>query len=256
MSCLLSRLAWEQLFKGVLESFRADKNESMWARKLKFLISYNILQLQTHFCDLLQQQHEYILIKGLSCDWAESCVFFLQLWMGSHPKGDAQIKDNRIAQTTLGQWIAHFPACLGSKVKDTFQGQLPFLFKVLSVNTALSIQAHPNKVHKLTHLQGVHFCRSWLYIILNWVKVIFVIMFWSGISCSSTCSVSGALSRHQPQARDGYCSYPLWRPLWLQTSGGDPAISWKWVLGQDVSFYFCVKAKHVLCLKGCVCQKI
>nr|XP_020478774.1 mannose-6-phosphate isomerase isoform X2 [Monopterus albus] len=70
---------------------------------------------------------------------------YAELWMGAHPKGDAQIKDNRITQTTLGQWIAHFPACLGSKVKDTFQGQLPFLFKVLSVNTALSIQAHPNR---------------------------------------------------------------------------------------------------------------
>uniref|UniRef100_A0A3P9MQG2 Mannose-6-phosphate isomerase n=1 Tax=Oryzias latipes TaxID=8090 RepID=A0A3P9MQG2_ORYLA len=70
---------------------------------------------------------------------------YAELWMGAHPKGDAQIKDNRIMQTTLGQWIAHYPACLGSKVKDAFQGQLPFLFKVLSVNTALSIQAHPNK---------------------------------------------------------------------------------------------------------------
>ncbi|XP_047201870.1 mannose-6-phosphate isomerase isoform X3 [Girardinichthys multiradiatus] len=70
---------------------------------------------------------------------------YAELWMGAHPKGDAQIKDNRIAQTTLGQWIAHYPACLGAKVKDAFQGQLPFLFKVLSVNTALSIQAHPNK---------------------------------------------------------------------------------------------------------------
>ncbi|XP_077565755.1 mannose-6-phosphate isomerase [Stigmatopora nigra] len=70
---------------------------------------------------------------------------YAELWMGAHPKGDAEIKDNRIAQTTLGQWIAHFPACLGSKVKDTFQGKLPFLFKVLSVNTALSIQAHPNR---------------------------------------------------------------------------------------------------------------
>ncbi|XP_010899641.1 mannose-6-phosphate isomerase isoform X2 [Esox lucius] len=65
--------------------------------------------------------------------------------MGAHPKGDALINDNRIAQRTLGQWIADYPACLGSKVKDTFHGQLPFLFKVLSVNTALSIQAHPNR---------------------------------------------------------------------------------------------------------------
>ncbi|CAG01059.1 unnamed protein product, partial [Tetraodon nigroviridis] len=70
---------------------------------------------------------------------------YAELWMGAHPKGDAQIKDNRVAPTTLGQWIASFPACLGSKVKDSFQGRLPFLFKVLSVNTALSIQAHPDR---------------------------------------------------------------------------------------------------------------
>ncbi|XP_030629896.1 mannose-6-phosphate isomerase isoform X2 [Chanos chanos] len=65
--------------------------------------------------------------------------------MGAHPKGDALIKDNRISQRTLGQWIADYPGCLGAKVKDTFHGQLPFLFKVLSVNTALSIQAHPTR---------------------------------------------------------------------------------------------------------------
>ncbi|KAL6474532.1 hypothetical protein MHYP_G00180930 [Metynnis hypsauchen] len=70
---------------------------------------------------------------------------YAELWMGAHPKGDALIKDNRISQRTLGQWIADYPGCLGSKVKDMFQGQLPFLFKVLSVNTALSIQAHPNR---------------------------------------------------------------------------------------------------------------
>ncbi|KAH0619892.1 hypothetical protein JD844_014289 [Phrynosoma platyrhinos] len=70
---------------------------------------------------------------------------YAELWMGAHPKGDAVILDNRIPQKTLGQWIADNPGCLGSKVKDTFRGQLPFLFKVLSVNTALSIQAHPTK---------------------------------------------------------------------------------------------------------------
>uniref|UniRef100_A0A8C0ART4 Mannose-6-phosphate isomerase n=1 Tax=Buteo japonicus TaxID=224669 RepID=A0A8C0ART4_9AVES len=70
---------------------------------------------------------------------------YAELWMGAHPRGDAIIRDNRIPQKTLGQWIADNPACLGAKVKDAFQGRLPFLFKVLSVNTALSIQAHPNK---------------------------------------------------------------------------------------------------------------
>ncbi|KAF3830703.1 hypothetical protein GH733_004522 [Mirounga leonina] len=77
------------------------------------------------------------------------------LWMGSHPRGDAKILDNRISQKTLGQWIAENQDCLGSKVKDTFNGKLPFLFKVLSVETALSIQAHPNKeLAEKLHLQA------------------------------------------------------------------------------------------------------
>ncbi|XP_078285997.1 mannose-6-phosphate isomerase isoform X2 [Rhinoraja longicauda] len=70
---------------------------------------------------------------------------YAELWMGAHPKGDALICDNRISQKTLGEWISKHPDSLGSKVKDIFQGQLPFLFKVLSVNISLSIQAHPNK---------------------------------------------------------------------------------------------------------------
>ncbi|XP_048225454.1 LOW QUALITY PROTEIN: mannose-6-phosphate isomerase [Perognathus longimembris pacificus] len=70
---------------------------------------------------------------------------YAELWMGTHPRGDAKVLDNRVPQQTLGQWIAENPDGLGSKVKDAFRGQLPFLFKVLSVETALSIQAHPNK---------------------------------------------------------------------------------------------------------------
>ncbi|XP_053573331.1 mannose-6-phosphate isomerase [Bombina bombina] len=70
---------------------------------------------------------------------------YAELWMGSHPKGDAIILDNRITEKTLGQWIAAHPECLGSKVRKAFEDQLPFLFKVLSVRLALSIQAHPDK---------------------------------------------------------------------------------------------------------------
>lgn len=89
---------------------------------------------------------------GQASGWCQLLPFslpsflFLQLWMGTHPRGDAKILDNSILQKTLGQWIAENQDCLGSKVKDTFNGKLPFLFKVLSVETALSIQAHPNKV--------------------------------------------------------------------------------------------------------------
>lgn len=74
--------------------------------------------------------------------------------MGTHPRGDAKIFDNRISQKTLGQWIAENQDSLGSKVKDTFNGNLPFLFKVLSVETPLSIQAHPNKVKDRVRCRG------------------------------------------------------------------------------------------------------
>ena len=43
----------------------------------------------------------------------------------------------------MSDWLAARPKLLGS-LKDK-NGNLPFLFKVLSVNQALSIQAHPNK---------------------------------------------------------------------------------------------------------------
>lgn len=47
---------------------------------------------------------------------------------------------------TLGDYISKHPDVLGSPVIQKFGKSLPYLFKVLSVNQALSIQAHPNKV--------------------------------------------------------------------------------------------------------------
>eukprot|EP00079_Xenopus_tropicalis_P027925 XP_012822360.1 PREDICTED: mannose-6-phosphate isomerase isoform X1 [Xenopus tropicalis] len=79
---------------------------------------------------------------------------YAELWMGAHPKGDAIITDNKIDHKTLGKWIAAHPECLGTKVREIFQNQLPFLFKVLSVRLALSIQAHPDKaLAKRLHTQ-------------------------------------------------------------------------------------------------------
>ena len=51
-----------------------------------------------------------------------------ELWMGTHPSGPSTIYSS---DATLKEY-------LGGR-------QLPFLFKVLSVKTALSIQAHPDK---------------------------------------------------------------------------------------------------------------
>jgi mannose-6-phosphate isomerase len=66
--------------------------------------------------------------------------------MGTHPNGPSEICKDGQCKGKLDDWIKQNPTCLGSKVKDYFHGNLPFLFKVLSVNNSLSIQAHPNKV--------------------------------------------------------------------------------------------------------------
>ncbi|XP_050719999.1 mannose-6-phosphate isomerase-like [Eriocheir sinensis] len=69
---------------------------------------------------------------------------FAELWMGTHPNGPSVIKGTG---EVLGHYIRRHPGVLGTPVIQTFGEQLPFLFKVLSVNQALSIQAHPNKSH-------------------------------------------------------------------------------------------------------------
>ncbi|XP_007478235.1 mannose-6-phosphate isomerase isoform X1 [Monodelphis domestica] len=79
---------------------------------------------------------------------------YAEMWMGTHPRGDALIADSSIIEKTLGQWISQNVSSLGTKVKEDYR-DLPFLFKVLSVNTALSIQAHPNKqLAKKLHSQA------------------------------------------------------------------------------------------------------
>lgn len=53
---------------------------------------------------------------------------YAELWMGTHVSGPSVIRRD------------------GSLLKDALDGRdLPYLFKVLSVNKALSIQAHPDK---------------------------------------------------------------------------------------------------------------
>lgn len=67
---------------------------------------------------------------------------YAELWMGTHPNGPSVL---RSSNQQLVDWIHAHPESLGAKAKEKFGLQLPFLFKVLSVNQALSIQAHPDK---------------------------------------------------------------------------------------------------------------
>ena len=69
-----------------------------------------------------------------------------QLWMGTHKKGPSVIKyPGPLSGILLSDWLTDNQWALGDRVADQFGGQLPFLLKILSINSALSIQAHPDK---------------------------------------------------------------------------------------------------------------
>ncbi|HHH49564.1 MAG TPA: mannose-6-phosphate isomerase, class I, partial [Saprospiraceae bacterium] len=70
---------------------------------------------------------------------------FAELWMGTHPRGEASVELNH-QNIPLSTFIQTNPkTLLGETVVEKFGEQLPFLFKVLDVNKMLSIQSHPTK---------------------------------------------------------------------------------------------------------------
>eukprot|EP00897_Mesotaenium_endlicherianum_P006886 jgi/Mesen1/6225/ME000320S05411 len=72
---------------------------------------------------------------------------YAELWMGTHPSGPSEVLVNEKEKTAmlLREWLKAHPEALGDYVQSRWKGELPFLFKVLSVAKALSIQAHPDK---------------------------------------------------------------------------------------------------------------
>ncbi|KAF2024615.1 mannose-6-phosphate isomeras-like protein [Setomelanomma holmii] len=67
---------------------------------------------------------------------------YAELWMGTHPSLPS--KDLETKRTLL-DLVQDNQALLSSDIAERYENKLPFLFKVLSINKALSIQAHPNK---------------------------------------------------------------------------------------------------------------
>ncbi|KAH7068125.1 mannose-6-phosphate isomeras-like protein [Paraphoma chrysanthemicola] len=67
---------------------------------------------------------------------------YAELWMGTHPSLPS--KDLETKRTLL-DLVQENQALLSSEIAERYENRLPFLFKVLSINKALSIQAHPNK---------------------------------------------------------------------------------------------------------------
>ena len=72
---------------------------------------------------------------------------YAELWLGAHPKSPAIVEIGG-TEVALNQLISEQPLeVLGANICRYFGPELPFLFKILSVRTALSIQAHPTKDH-------------------------------------------------------------------------------------------------------------
>ena len=65
--------------------------------------------------------------------------------MGTHPTAPSRVASSN---QNLSEYLAAHPELLGNSVIDRFDaanGNLPFLFKILSIEKALSIQTHPDK---------------------------------------------------------------------------------------------------------------
>jgi len=70
---------------------------------------------------------------------------YAELWIGAHPKLSSKILVEGEAQSLKGIVERYPNEILGESVAEKFGNKIPFLFKVLSANQALSIQTHPNK---------------------------------------------------------------------------------------------------------------
>jgi mannose-6-phosphate isomerase len=62
--------------------------------------------------------------------------------MGTHPNLPSKDVET---QRTLLDLVQDNQALMTTEISERYGGRLPFLFKVLSIRKALSIQAHPNK---------------------------------------------------------------------------------------------------------------
>ncbi|KAI1005517.1 Mannose-6-phosphate isomerase [Podosphaera aphanis] len=67
---------------------------------------------------------------------------YAELWMGTHPSNPSK---DFVTQQNLLDFIKDNPEIISPQPSEQFTNGLPFLFKVLSIGKALSIQAHPNK---------------------------------------------------------------------------------------------------------------
>lgn len=68
---------------------------------------------------------------------------YAEMWMGTHPSLPSKlVVDGK--QVLLSDFLKENPSALGKATAETTKPELPYLFKILSIEKALSIQAHPD----------------------------------------------------------------------------------------------------------------
>ncbi|MFA0608558.1 mannose-6-phosphate isomerase, class I [Vibrio sp. 10N.222.49.B4] len=67
-----------------------------------------------------------------------------EMWMGAHPNGCSKVQSSD-SKVLLSQLIdVHKDEFLSKQISEKF-GELPYLFKILAAESALSVQVHPSK---------------------------------------------------------------------------------------------------------------
>ena len=83
---------------------------------------------------------------------AELDVPYAEYWIGVHPKAPSEILIENQKYNLVDVIKENSNEILGERIAEKFNNTLPFLLKILSINKALSIQAHPDKsLAKLLH---------------------------------------------------------------------------------------------------------
>jgi len=87
----------------------------------------------------------YAQSAGISDFHVDESKPYAELWMGTHPKSPSLVLSSG---ESLASYLSKNQNLIGEKVSGKFgvkDGNLPFLFKVLAIEKALSIQSHPDK---------------------------------------------------------------------------------------------------------------
>ncbi|KAI1798267.1 mannose-6-phosphate isomerase [Ganoderma leucocontextum] len=93
---------------------------------------------------------QYAAASKLSGFTLDESAPYAELWMGTHHTSPSRLLESP-SQEKLSDYLAAHPELIGARVVEGFKGEgaaegnLPFLFKVLAIEKALSIQTHPDK---------------------------------------------------------------------------------------------------------------